>query len=189
MNPPTPPQISASQFPQVYTDLGIDPGKLGCIMLDVEPIQVSNLILYDDLYHADPDEHPWMQGIVSESVPHVTLLYGLLRSGIELKKHVDAVLDGWTPQDVSIATIDVFPSNDPDESYVTLIAKLAVTPNLLEANARLKLLPHIDTFPTYQGHITLAYLNDSSDYQGYISTLNNALRGKTVKAVGLNYGD
>ncbi len=190
MNPTTPPQITASQFPQVYADLGIDPGKLGCMMLNTEPIVVSNLILYDDLYYSDPEKHPYMQGIVSEEVPHVTLLYGLLRSGPELKKHIDAVLDGWTPQDVSIEAIDVFPSNDPDESYVTLIAKLEMTPNLIEANARLKLLPHLDTFPMgFQGHITLAYLNDSSDYQGYIQKLNQAFQGKTVKALGLNYGD
>src|SRR5205085_12219665 len=136
------------------------------------------------------EKHPYMQGIVSENVPHCTLLYGLLRSGPELKKHIDAVLDGWTPQDVSIAAVDVFPSNDPDENYVTLIAKLEVTPNLVEANARLKLLPHIETFPLgYQPHCTLAYLNDTSDYQGYIQTLNNAFQGKTIKALDLNYGD
>lgn len=190
MNPQTIPQITASQFPDVYANLGIDPNKLGCVMLDVEPIQVSNLILYDDLYYADPAKHPYAQGIVSESVPHCTLLYGFLRSATELKKHIDAVLEGWTPQDVTIAAVDVFPSNDPGENYVTLIAKLEMTPNLIEANARLKLLPHLDTFPMgFQGHISLAYLNDSSDYQGYISKLNQAFQGKTIKALELNYGD
>ena|SRR5712691_1939843 len=183
-------EVSASQFPQVYVDLGIDPGKLGCVMLDVEPIVVSNLILYDDLYMADPEKHPHMQGIISETEAHVTLLYGFLRSAMELRKHIDAVLEGWTPEDVSIEAIDVFPSNDPDENYVTLVAKLEMTPNLIEANARLKLLPHLDTFPMgFQGHITLAYLNDSSDYQGYIQKLNQAFQGKAVKVVGLNYGD
>jgi 2'-5' RNA ligase len=189
MNPPAAPQISASQFPQVYVDLGIDPGKLGCLMLDVEPIQVSNLILYDDLYMADPEEHPHMQGIICEGEPHVTLLYGFMRSAMELKKHIDAVLSGWAPESPTIASIDVFPSNDPGENYVTLIAKLEVTPNLVEANARLKLLPHLDTFASYSPHITLCYLNGSSDYQGYIQKLNHAFQGKTIKALDLNYGD
>jgi len=190
MNPPAPPQISASQFPQVYVDLGIDPGKLGCVMLNVEPIQVSDLILYDDLYMADPEKHPHMLGIISETEAHVTLLYGLLRSAMELKKHIDAVLDGWTPQDVTISNIDVFPSNHPDESYVTLVAKLEMTPNLVEANSRLKLLPHIETYPLgYQPHVTICYLNTSSDYQGYVQKLNQAFQGKTVKALGINYGD
>src|SRR5205085_6987026 len=99
MDPQTTPQISAGQFPDVYANLGIDPNKLGCVMLDVEPIQVSNIILYDDLYQADPVEHPHMQGIISETADaHVTLLYGFLRSATELKKHIDAVLDGWMPE-------------------------------------------------------------------------------------------
>lgn len=188
MDPVIPLQISASQFPQVYIDLGIDTSKLGCVMLDVEPIQISNIILYDDLYQADPIEHPHMSGIVSEVSPHCTVLYGFLRSATELKKHIDAVLQGWMPQDVTISDIDVFPSNDPGMPYVTLIAKLEPTPNLIEANARLKLLPHLDTFSSYSPHVTLCYLNDSSDYQGYIDTLNKTLQGKTVKALGLNYG-
>jgi 2'-5' RNA ligase superfamily len=188
MDPQTVPQISASQFPEVYANLGIDPSKLGCVMLNVEPITVSNVILYDDLYYSPTLKYA--QGIVSESVPHVTLLYGLLRSGIELKKHVDAVLDGWTPEDPIIAEVSYFPSTDPDEHYVVLVAKLAVTPNLAEANARLKLLPHCETFPMgYQPHCSLAYVDDSSDYQGYVQTLNQALQGKTIKALDLNYGD
>ena len=190
MKPSDSSQISAGQFPQVYADLGIDPSKLGCLMLNTEPIQVSNIILYDDLYYSDPEKHPYMQGIVSEVVPHCTLLYGFLRSATELKKHIDAVLDGWTPGDLTIAEAGFFPGNDPDENYVTLIAKLEATPNLVEANQRLKLLPHIETFPTgYQPHVTLAYLNGYSDYQSYIQTFNHAFQGKTVKVLGLNYGD
>jgi 2'-5' RNA ligase superfamily len=189
MNPVTP-QITASQFPEVYANLGIDPNKLGCLMLDIEPIVVSNLILYDDLYQADPEKHPHMQGIVSENEAHCTLLYGFLRSAMELKKHVDAVLNGWAPESPTIASVDVFPSSDPEESYVTLIAKLEMSPNLVEANARLKLLPHIETFPMgYQGHVTLAYLNASSDYQGYVSKLNETLQGKIIGAMGINYGN
>nr|HET6905099.1 2'-5' RNA ligase family protein [Ktedonobacteraceae bacterium] len=191
MNPPAPPQISASQFPDVYIDLGIDPGNLGCIMLSVEPIQVGHLILYDDLYRADPIAHPHMQGIVSETADaHVTLLYSLLRPGLEMKKHVDAVLEGWTPQDVTIAGVDVFPVGSADSPYTALVATLELTPNLLEANARLKLLPHCETYPlNYKPHATLCYLNSASDVQGYIETLGKELQGKTVKALGLNYGD
>ena len=184
-------QIAASQFPDVYANLGIDPGNLGCIMLTVEPIQVGHLILYDDLYQADPVAHPHMQGIVSETADaHVTLLYGLLRPGLELKKHVDAVLDAWTPKDVIISGIDVFPAGSADSPYVALVATLEPTPNLLEANARLKLLPHCETYPlSYKPHVTLCYLNGSSDYQSYAQTLGKELQGKTVKALGLNYGD
>src|SRR5205085_2546493 len=121
---------------------------------------------------------------------HLTLVYGFLRSATELKKHVDAVLEGWTPQDVTIAGVDVFPAGSADSPYTALVATLELTPNLLEANARLKLLPHCETYPLgYMPHVTLCYLNGSSDYQNYVQTLSKELQGKTVKALGLNYGD
>ena len=110
-------------------------------------------------------------------------------SGLEQKKPVDALLTSWTPEALTIAEVSFFPSSNPEEKYITLIAKLAVTPNLLDANNRLRKLPHIDLHPDYVPHITLAYLNDTSDYQGYVQKLNGVLQGKTVKALGLNYGD
>jgi hypothetical protein len=188
MNPTDTPQIAASQFPEVYENLGIDPNNLGCIMLNVDPIQVSGFILYDDVYQSDPTEHPHQQGIISEVEPHCTLLYGLLRPGLELKKHVDAVLSGWTPQSVTIAAIDVFPNSDPEQP-LCLVAKLEPSANLLEANARLRLLPHIDTHTAYNPHVTLCYLNQSSNYQGYVRTLNSLYQGKIIGAQGINYGD
>jgi hypothetical protein len=42
-------QVSASQYPTVYQDLGIDPSNLGCIMLDTEPVIVSEIIKQEDL--------------------------------------------------------------------------------------------------------------------------------------------
>lgn len=190
MDSTTLPQISANQFPELYEILGIDPNNLGCIMLSLEPIKASGFILYDDLYQTDPVEHPHMQGVISDGPDfHCTLLYGLLRPGPELKRHVDLALDGWTPQDVTIAGFDVFQVNKPDEQYIALVAKLEVTDNLLEAHARLSLLPHLDTHAEYQPHCTIAYLNTSSNYQGYIRTLNAAYQGKTVRAVGIDYGD
>ena len=83
MNPPAPPQISASQFPDVYANLGIDPSNLGCIMLNVEPIQVGHLILYDDLYQADPTPSPTRicrascPRLPMRTLPCYTACYGL----------------------------------------------------------------------------------------------------------------
>ncbi|MDE2104885.1 MAG: 2'-5' RNA ligase family protein [Patescibacteria group bacterium] len=182
-------EVAANQFPQVYQDLGIDPNKLGCIMLNTEPIEISNVIQFDDLYFSDPLLHPHTQGIICEDIPHVTLLYGLLRSGLELKKHVDALLEGWEPADPTIREIGFFPGEDENNKYITLVAKLEASPNLLDANSRLRLLPHCDTHQTYQPHITLAYISDSSDYQGYIRTLNHMFMGMAVRAANLNYGD
>lgn len=178
-------QVSSRQFPQVYEDLGIDTAELGCIMADTEPISVSEVIAPEDLYYSDDEE--FTQGIVSESVPHVTLLYGLISSGPAMKKHVDAVLDGWTLPDVQIETVTAFGSSD--DPYACLVAQLVPSEALIAANARLRLLPHIDTFPEYVPHMTLAYVkNDPEKVAEYVDTLGRRLSRMVVPIVGLNYG-
>lgn len=181
-------KVNASQYPTVYQDLGIDPNNLGCIMLDTAPVVVSDIIKLEDLLEVDPIEHPHMQGIVSENVPHLTLLYGLMRPGPELQKHVDSVLDGWKMKEVVIDDIAIFETEKDSEPCVCIVALLVVTDELAEANARLRLLPHIDTYPEYKPHITLAYLKADSDWQAYVEPLSQRLR-KAVTTKGLNYGD
>ena len=91
----------AHDFPQVYKELGYDLSKLGCIMLDLEPLEL--LVDKDKLYYASNKDRFWIDGLVADKTPHVTLLYGLLRSGLEMKKHVDTVLSGV---DIGSVTID-----------------------------------------------------------------------------------
>lgn len=190
-------QLSAHKFKKVYEDLGIDTGKLGCIMLDVQPIKVGDTIAEEDLFYADPEEHKWIQGVVSEEVPHITLMYGLLRSGREMQKHVDTVLelvDGGDlpdhiPKMIEIEEVSFFYSNEPSQRYVTLVALITVTDELIELNERLKFLPHLNTFIGYKPHITLAYVKDSCNWQGYIKKLNENYKGATVRTTGINYGD
>ncbi len=93
-------QISSHIYLEVYEDLEIDTDKLGCIMLDVEPIEVSSVIEADDLYHGPEDE--FAQGIVSAVKPHVTVLYGLISSAQAMRMHVDVVLSGWELDSVQI---------------------------------------------------------------------------------------
>src|SRR4051794_28292024 len=99
-------QVSSRNFREVYENLGIDTNKLGCIMVDTEPIEVSTLIDPEDLYH-DPDDE-FAQGIVSEDKPHVTLLYGLISSGPANRKNVDAVLSDWKLDSVQIVSVTAF---------------------------------------------------------------------------------
>jgi 2'-5' RNA ligase len=182
-------QLSAHQFSPVYEMLGIDVQELGCIMLDTEPIVVSDVIAAADVYlkPEEPDSHT--QGFVSEQTPHVTLLYGLMNHGPIIKSHVGQMLAGWpVPDEITIEEVTFF-YGDPNEPNVVVVAKVQVTDELLEANARLRMLPHIDTFPEYHPHITLAYLKDSAEFESYVEQLNEKLSGQTVKVVGLNYGD
>lgn len=181
--------LNAQKFLEVYENLGIDVGNLGCIMLDTETIATNDIIADGDYFTRPSQYEDGMDdGHESEREPHVTLLYGLLRPGIELKKHVDAVLDGWQPQELIIDYVGFFYSTDAEMNAVTIVAFVRKTDSLLEANARLRFLPHIDTFPEYKPHITLAYVKDSANWQEYVTLLNDKYAGKSVKPVSINYG-
>ena len=101
-----------------------------------------------------------------------------------MRKHVDTVLDGWELGSVQITNVTAFAGN-PD--YTPLVAEVS-TEGLDEANARLRFLPHIDTFPDYRPHITLAYLKPDADVAAYVDTLNRRLALMQVPVTGLNYG-
>lgn len=173
----------------MYEMLGIDTGRLGCIMLDTYPLTVSDIIPESDLYEQQ-DAEDYLKGYVSEKEPHVTLLYGLMRSGQELKYHVDTVLKDWSAEFVTIDEVSFFYGKDDDGTqFITIIALVKTDPNLVEGNARLRFLPHVDTFPEYHPHITLAYVKSSSPWEDYIKKLDERFAGGTVAVTGLNYGD
>lgn len=184
-------KFSAAQYSNVYDELGIDTTDLGCIMLNTEKLVVSDIISEDDLYYAvDKEHHQYVNGIVSESVPHVTVLYGLMQSGAKWRPQVDEVLDGWMPQTVRVGNVTAFESIYDDEAYYCLVAELVLTDELLEGNARLRMLPHIDTFPTYRAHISLAYIkHDAALRDELLYALNNKFTGQEVRVTGINYGD
>lgn len=181
--------LSTEKLQKVYEDLGILPDYRGCIMLRTDAIKVSDVIDADDLYYGDPVENKYAHGAASESMPHVTLLCGLMQSGNEVKKHVDTLLEDVDLPDVEIAGVDYFGSEEDENEYYCIIAKLVVTPQLLEANANLRKLPHIDLFPNYNPHISLAYVKkETTLLSDYVRVLNARLVGYRVKTTALNYG-
>lgn len=181
--------LPKSKLDNLYQRMGIDSRFQGCIMLDTEPITVNDTIESDDLYYSDIVDglEKWTQGIVSESTPHVTLLFGLQESGNDWKAHVDSVLDGWEiPSVVSISNVSSF---DSDE-YHCIVAKVMKTPNLVDGNTRLRHLPHIDTFKDFTPHVTLAYIKkNDAKRDDYIKKLNERLSLKRIPITGINYGD
>lgn len=182
-------KLSAHQFKDMYAGLGYSLDKLGCIMLDLKPQTFK--INESALYYAKDSKRFWIDGNVAGKTPHVTLLYGLLRSGDELRQQVDTVLpEDCLPKEVVIDHIDYFdtPPNI-DEEYYAIIAHLKITPELQEAHDRLSFLPHIDTFPGYKAHFTLAYIKKNDTTRDSLcASLNKHYKGKTIKAKALNYG-
>lgn len=188
-------QLSAHQFEDVFTDLGYDLNKLGCIMLDIDASGVADGakdVIPKELLYTSPDEDKyWIKGFVAEDNAHVTLLYGLLQPGMALKKHVDTLLKDATPDEVEIDNIGFFASPESeDEEYWTIVAHIKPTAALKEANERLRMLPHIETYPRFKPHMTLAYIHsDETKRDEVIKNLNDLLSGLVLFSKKLNYGD
>lgn len=181
--------VNAHDFPDIYADLNIDINKLGCVMLDVEPIPVTSFVEggEDDLYFSDNPDLFWIKGAVGESASHITLLYGLLSQGYV--NQVLAVLDAWDiPSHVEVDGLEVFASPYGEaEPYSCMVARIRITPDLREGRARLELLPHINTFLEWRAHVTLAYVRQEATSR-WVSGLKRNLP-KQFAVTGLNLGD
>jgi len=142
--------------------LGIDTRDLGCVMLPVSGLDLFELLPQltpEDLYTSPDPAKFWVKGDVVRDGGHVTLLYGLLEKPWRMLEVVQKALDGWEfPDVVRGYDVDVFPSPYPDEPYDCVVAKVDVSHELLDAHARLSYLPHVNTYPEYTPHVTLAYV-------------------------------
>lgn len=178
--------MNSHNFPAAYAALGIQLNDLGCIMLDVEPHQALDEIIPRDWHYISPDpKKSWFNNVMDQL--HVSLLYGLMENGNSWKQFVGYVLDGWTPDLIEVDRIDAFHSPIPEEPYSCIIAKLRVTDNLLEAHQRLSFLPHINTYPEYTPHITLAYVKQRYEKET-IERFSYQIPFH-FDPIGLNYGD
>lgn len=182
-------QLSAQQFSNIYSKLDIDLNKLGCVMLDLNPVTLvdSNYPFYTS---ANPDRF-WIKGWVAGKTPHVTLLYGLLKPALDCKAEIKEVLSGWRIETVEVESVDFFESPYADDPYYCIIAKIKPDANLVEGHQRLEFLPHINTFTGYVPHFTLCYLEkDLEARDKLIAELDALLTGKqlTVKSI-LNLGE
>lgn len=152
---------SAHDFEEVYTDLGIDLKTLGCVMLGTEAPDTS-FIDEGDLYYAKDPDLFWVNGR-AEGNSHITLKYGLLNS--VRRKHVYKVIDGLPlPGRLVGNGIMKFDSPYPDEPYECIVLAIDTDPDniysamLMDLHSNLNYLPHINTFPDYKPHVTLAYV-------------------------------
>lgn len=112
----------------------------------------------------------WGEGVVSDSIIfkngelygredeiHITLLYGLLRDNLE---EVEKVISKFSSFDIILDKVSAFHTNPRfDVLKIDVISQ-----ELLDLNQYLrKKFKHINRFPVYQPHITIAYVQKYFD--------------------------
>lgn len=188
--------MNAHKYKEIYEMLGINLSKLGCLMLDTEPIKIEyyqimqdGVTAYFPEYKAKNKDRFWIDGYVADKVPHVTLFYGFLNEAGSYKKHIDILLQDWKMEEIEIESIGYFDSPYEDEDYYCVVAHVKKTDELIEGNNRMQFLPHITTFIGYKPHITIAYIiKDEAIRDDFIKHLEKELVGEKLKVTGLNYG-
>lgn len=171
--------LSAFDIDDIYPEVGIDLYSLQAIMFDVANVPVSEYIDEpDSLFYGKTHKDRFAQGAVGERSAHLTLHQGIMENVPETL--IGRVLEGWAPEPVRVDRIHAFEAPD----FFCIVAKLDVTANLAEGHDRLRLLPHIDCFPAYTPHITLAYVKpDAADAARWTEALA-PLVGQTFKVTG-----
>lgn len=191
-------EVKAHDYKEVYEMLGYNLSKLGCLMLDTEPIELG-ASFYDGFtrfpkyesfeYKSKNKERFWIDGYVADKTPHLTLFYGFLQEASCYKKHIDILLKDTNIEKIKIEDVSFFESPYADEPYYCIVAKVEKTPELLEAHNKMTLLPNIQTFPDYKPHITIAYIiKDETTRDNFITNLKKEIVGKELKVTGLNFG-
>lgn len=189
-------EIKAHNYKEIYEALGYNLSKLGCLMLDTEPIKTiyyqimqDGITAYFPEYKAKNKERFWIDGYVADKTPHLTLFYGFLQEAGCYRWHIEKLLEGTNISSVKIEDIIFFESPYEDEPYYCVVAKVEKTQELLEAHNKMTLLPNIQTFPDYKPHITIAYIiKDEAIRDDFITHIKKELVGKELKVLGLNYG-
>ena len=180
--------LKAHDFGKVYEALGLNLATLGCVMADLEPAEID-IKTKCTFHYSENTDRFWIKGYVADLNPHVTLLYGLLQKANNYKWHIDQVLDGWKLDEVEIEDFGYFDSPYADEQYYCVIAHIKVTPELLDGHQRLSFLPHINTFPKYTPHITIAYIDKNErELENLLFSLNENYKGKKLKVSNIKLG-
>jgi len=99
-----------------------------------------------------------------ETQPHITLKYGL---HTEEAADVEKLLAGEPPITAKLRNTSIFPASETGKADVLKVD--VESPDLQRLNAKLAAeLPHTDTHPVYQPHVTVAYLKpgEGAQYAG-----------------------
>lgn len=189
--------MNAHDIAPLLHTLGVEPDKLGCVMLEAAPLPVRSWVGGDEDPDFDPwvfapEGHPWtwVKGPVGETGAHVTVKYGFLQPA-HLPVMADLVgrlMADYEPGMVlRTAGVDVFPEPSVSElGYACLVARIDDEP-LRQWNKALSLLPHIDTYPDYKPHLTLGYVRKV--LATYCKNRLEAHLPPYIETTGLSLGD
>lgn len=177
-------EFNAQKYSDMYKEMGIDLSSLGCVMLNLEDIDVD--IPKDILYNSDNEKRFWIDGIVCDKNAHITALYGLIESAQKNKKYIKKVIGKSPIGKVLIESIDTFDSPYDDEDYICVVGKVEKSDWLMNIHKKLQLFPHINTYPDYKPHVTIAYIKGGADVQEVVKSLNHFV-GKELKIIWIDF--
>ena len=131
----------------------------GCVMMKVEDSgwdDLCRIIDPEDVYEPD-DEH----GISRN--PHITILFGLLDLMVPPQMVMD-VMQKFDAPHIQFKGISIFEHKDFDVVKIDVISA-----DLAEMHDSLRQLPHVDQFPTYKPHATIAFVKKGTGKK-YVGT-------------------
>lgn len=125
----------------------------GCVMANIDEDDSRKLIdfnyktISEDILYIDEDDNSFGR----EQHPHVTIKYGLVQSYTE--DQIRQLLRQVTPFDIQVRGISIFENEKFD------VVKFDVDgPELRKLNEIFSSLPNHDKYPTYNPHMTIAYV-------------------------------
>lgn len=166
----------------IFKMQGIQVDKLGCIMAKYwKPLQLLKAI---DPLLVYKDEAQGIQGIETKS--HVTLLFGLIVPGPDQMQVIDEALKDWTPDAFFTPShISVFESDNP---WDVVVMEPMYSGGFLKAHQALSRIPHVNTFPEYKPHMTLAYIHKGYGYHVKKALQQHLWSVRALPYTGLDYG-
>lgn len=125
----------------------------GCVMANIDEDDSRKIIdfnyktISEDILYIEEDDSSFGR----EQHPHVTIKYGLVKSYTE--EQIKHLLRQVTPFDIQVRGISIFENDKFD------VIKFDVeSPELRKLNEIFSNLPNHDEHPTYNPHMTIAYV-------------------------------
>lgn len=168
--------------------IGRDPDNLGFVGLEIDLPPVYKAAIDREWVYNSPVLE-YVKGL--DVSPHITLIYGLLFDPKENRDLIDAALKDWhKPNLVLMPGVERFDGDDDYELYSAIVLTLEDNTwdlgPLKEANDQLRKLPHVNGFPVYKPHVTVAYVK--REFAARAVSRLREIEPRPLVTGGLDYG-